>query len=64
MLRHCECDAGAGFRPNYDQEERCEDVNECLIDGLCRHPKCSNTAGSYACGCDKDHYLTFETIVF
>ncbi|KAK3563790.1 hypothetical protein QTP86_034520 [Hemibagrus guttatus] len=35
----------------------CQDINECLIHGLCKHAECLNTKGSYRCTCKPGYML-------
>ncbi|KAM9465805.1 latent-transforming growth factor beta-binding protein 1-like [Clarias gariepinus] len=35
----------------------CQDINECLIPGLCKHAECLNTRGSYRCTCKPGYML-------
>ncbi|KAI5102569.1 latent-transforming growth factor beta-binding protein 1 isoform X2 [Silurus meridionalis] len=35
----------------------CQDINECLIPGLCKHAECLNTKGSYRCTCKPGYML-------
>ncbi|XP_060790649.1 latent-transforming growth factor beta-binding protein 2-like isoform X2 [Neoarius graeffei] len=35
----------------------CQDINECLIPGVCKHAECLNTKGSYRCTCKPGYML-------
>ncbi|TSM77378.1 Latent-transforming growth factor beta-binding protein 2 [Bagarius yarrelli] len=35
----------------------CQDINECLIPGLCKYAECLNTKGSYRCTCKPGYML-------
>ncbi|XP_059475497.1 low-density lipoprotein receptor-related protein 1 isoform X2 [Neocloeon triangulifer] len=54
MTRHgAVCYCPLGQQPN---GTRCEDANECLMDGSCDQ-LCSNTVGSYTCSCVAGYQL-------
>ncbi|XP_076833760.1 latent-transforming growth factor beta-binding protein 2-like [Brachyhypopomus gauderio] len=35
----------------------CQDINECLMPGICKHAECLNTKGSYRCTCKTGYML-------
>lgn len=35
----------------------CQDINECLFPGVCKHAECLNTKGSYRCTCKPGYML-------
>ncbi|XP_049319930.1 latent-transforming growth factor beta-binding protein 2 isoform X1 [Astyanax mexicanus] len=35
----------------------CQDINECLMPGICKHAECLNTKGSYRCTCKPGYML-------
>ncbi|XP_062379524.1 latent-transforming growth factor beta-binding protein 2-like [Sardina pilchardus] len=35
----------------------CQDINECLMSGICKHAECLNTRGSYRCTCKPGYML-------
>uniref|UniRef100_A0A4W5QM39 Latent-transforming growth factor beta-binding protein 1 n=1 Tax=Hucho hucho TaxID=62062 RepID=A0A4W5QM39_9TELE len=35
----------------------CQDINECLINGICKNAECLNTRGSYRCTCKPGYML-------
>ncbi|XP_031435745.1 latent-transforming growth factor beta-binding protein 2 isoform X2 [Clupea harengus] len=35
----------------------CQDINECLMPGMCKHAECLNTKGSYRCTCKPGYML-------
>ncbi|KAL2099440.1 hypothetical protein ACEWY4_005920 [Coilia grayii] len=35
----------------------CQDINECLMAGICKHADCLNTKGSYRCTCKPGYML-------
>ncbi|XP_062862810.1 latent-transforming growth factor beta-binding protein 2-like [Trichomycterus rosablanca] len=35
----------------------CQDINECLMQGICKHAECLNTRGSYRCTCKPGYML-------
>ncbi|TRY57352.1 hypothetical protein DNTS_024943 [Danionella cerebrum] len=39
----------------------CQDINECMMQGLCRNGECLNTQGSFRCSCKPGYVLTEQT---
>ncbi|XP_038643249.1 latent-transforming growth factor beta-binding protein 1-like [Scyliorhinus canicula] len=35
----------------------CQDINECLIQGVCQHAECRNTQGSFRCACKPGYVM-------
>ncbi|XP_069064594.1 latent-transforming growth factor beta-binding protein 2 isoform X3 [Pleurodeles waltl] len=38
-------------------QTHCQDINECLLTGLCKNAECVNTRGSYRCSCSPGFIL-------
>ncbi|XP_069772203.1 latent-transforming growth factor beta-binding protein 2-like [Narcine bancroftii] len=38
-------------------ETNCQDINECLMSGMCQNANCLNTRGSYRCTCNPGYML-------
>ncbi|XP_062900141.1 latent-transforming growth factor beta-binding protein 2-like isoform X1 [Mobula hypostoma] len=38
-------------------DTNCEDINECLMSGMCQNANCLNTRGSYRCTCNPGYML-------
>ncbi|XP_071041274.1 neurogenic locus notch homolog protein 2 isoform X3 [Parasteatoda tepidariorum] len=66
---NCTCGAGYEMRtkvfPFADSNsfiETCNDVNECLMDGICpKHTTCENLIGSYSCSCTPGYRIKDKT---
>uniref|UniRef100_A0A674NXB6 Latent-transforming growth factor beta-binding protein 4 n=1 Tax=Takifugu rubripes TaxID=31033 RepID=A0A674NXB6_TAKRU len=39
----------------------CQDINECLLPGICKNAECLNTKGSYRCLCKVGYMLDLES---
>ncbi|KTG42353.1 hypothetical protein cypCar_00019344, partial [Cyprinus carpio] len=39
----------------------CQDINECMLQGLCQNGECLNTQGSFRCTCKPGYVLTERT---
>ncbi|XP_073842989.1 uncharacterized protein isoform X3 [Musca autumnalis] len=52
----CPITCPAGFTFSRDDPNKCEDIDECSLPGVCQY-QCRNTNGSYECLCPKGYRL-------
>nr|XP_014341338.1 PREDICTED: latent-transforming growth factor beta-binding protein 2 [Latimeria chalumnae] len=41
-------------------QTHCQDINECLLKGICKNAECLNTRGSYRCTCKPGYMLDMD----
>ncbi|XP_050520393.1 fibrillin-2-like isoform X2 [Daktulosphaira vitifoliae] len=55
----CECHPGFS-KSRHEDSQVCEDINECLQQGICNNGQCNNTPGSFICSCPSGYDLASD----